>query len=363
MKQLLKELTSLNGTPGYEQDVVTYLTEKLTNMVDELTVDPLGSVIAVKKGRGNQAPAILLSAHLDEVGFIIKKIEQNGLLRFEKNGGNDDRTLLAQKVTVKSNKGPLLGVIGTISAHYAKFDDPAKVRIHRELYIDVGARSKQEAVEMGIEVGQAVTWYSEMATLGDGRGSRLVGKSFDDRAGCAVLIKCLEELRGTDHQADIIAVFSVQEEVGLRGATVAAYDYQVDVALAVDTTAVSDTPENLMDDSLGIGRGPGIKVQDFSLVSHPFVKMRLVEQAKKLGIPYQLEVFPGIGTDAGAIHKQKGGIPSGVVSIPSRYAHSPVEVIDYNDLVQCEQLVRQFILSITSKEEIRFLYGHRSVQR
>ncbi|MBM7580985.1 M42 family metallopeptidase [Jeotgalibacillus terrae] len=354
MQQLLEQLTALHGPSGHEQPVSKWVRDTVKPLVDEVKVDALGNVIAVKKG-ARQGPAMVMTAHMDEVGFIVKKIEESGLLRFEKLGGNDDRLLLTQKVQLRTKSGLLTGVIGSISAHYAKFDDAGKVRNHRQLYIDIGAKNKEHAIELGVEVGTPVTWKPDMEFLGNETTGRFVGKGFDDRAGCAVLIQTLQELQDEDFAGTVTAVFTVQEEVGLRGAQVAARQVEADVAIALDTTAVSDTPEETMDASLALGAGTGIKVLDFSLISHPAVKEKLIRLANDNKITYQLEVFPGIGTDGGAMSLANHGIPTGVLSIPSRYAHSPVEVIDMEDLVATKELLKAFVLDLSEKSGFDFI--------
>ncbi|WP_053365702.1 M42 family metallopeptidase [Bacillus sp. FJAT-27245] len=353
MIELLKTLTSLSGPCGYEHSVSYFLKEYLQDRTDEVQIDPIGNVIARKKGTG-RGPKVILTAHIDEIGFIVKKIEPNGLLRFEKLGGNDDRILLAQPVTVMGNEGLLSGVIGTMSAHYVKFDDASKVRRHSQLYIDIGASSKEEAEQMGVEVGTPITWGTDFVVFGPEQSPKVRAKSLDDRAGCAVLLQALEEVRNEEFAGELIFLFAVQEEVGLRGAKTASEHLRADAAIAVDTTAVSDTPEETMDQSLGLGRGTGIKVMDFSLIVHKTMKDTLVKLAKEQNIPYQLEVFPGIGTDGGAVNYANKGIPTGVLSIPSRYAHSPIEVIDMKDLEATKDLLKAFILSLEENQKFEF---------
>lgn len=342
MLALIRQLTEKSGPCGYEQPVVSFIKDKITPISDEVLVDRIGNMTAVLKGN-RQGPKVLITAHMDEVGFIVKKVEANGLLRFEKLGGHDDRILLAQRVKIRCKSGLRLGVIGTMSAHYKKFDSADKVRDYRSLYIDVGASSPEEVSELGIQVGDPVTWASEVEHLGSEKTGKIVGKGFDDRAGCAVLIKVLEELQEKDFAGEVIALFTVQEEVGLRGAQAAMADQEVDVVLAVDTTAASDTPEEVMDDSLKLGGGAGIKIMDASLIAHPVVKDKLIELAEANQIKYQPEIFTGIGTDAGAVILANKGIPTGVLSIPSRNAHSPIEVIDLNDLESVKSLMIAFI--------------------
>lgn len=353
MFELLKQLTSLHGPCGYEQPVSHFIKEYVENYVDSVHIDPIGNVIAVKKGT-SPGPRVILTAHMDEVGFIVKKIEENGLLRFEKLGGHDDRILLAQKVKIRTRDGELSGVIGTMSAHFVKFDDPAKVRKHQNLYIDIGASSKADALALGVEIGQPVTWATQLEYLGNEKTGRVAGKGLDDRAGCAVLIQVLKDLEGKDFSGELHFLFTVQEEVGLRGAQVASHSVEADVAIALDTTAVSDTPEETMDKTLALGDGTGIKVMDFSLIVHPTVKEHLLSLAKEREINFQPEIFPGIGTDGGAVALSNKGVPTGVLSIPSRSAHSPVEVIDLNDLEATRQLVIAFIQSLNSDSSFKF---------
>ncbi|MDM5197919.1 M42 family metallopeptidase [Fictibacillus enclensis] len=354
MYQLIKALTELHGPCGHEQEITRYIREKTAELADSVEVDAVGNVICRTKG-SQPGPRVIVTAHMDEVGFVIKKIEENGLLRFEKLGGHDDRILLAQKVEVTTEQGHLRGIIGTISAHYMKFDNPDAVRKHKELYIDIGASSKSEAELLGVQVGDIATWCSETEYLGSEKTGRIVGKGFDDRAGCAVLIRVLQELKNRDFAGEVIALFSVQEEVGLRGASIAANHIEADAAIAVDTTAVSDTPESTMDNSLKLGDGTGIKIMDFSLIAHPAIKKTLVNLAREREISFQREVFPGIGTDGGALILGGRGIPTGVLSIPSRYAHSPVEVIDMGDLQATVDLLLSFIESLSERSSFTFL--------
>lgn len=352
MIELLKQLTSLQGPSGYEQEVSYFLKDYLKDKVDEVKIDPIGNVIAKK--RGTQAgPVVLLTAHMDEVGFIVKKIEANGFLRFEKLGGNDDRNLNAQPVKVLGEKGHINGVIGTLSAHYAKFDDAQKVRRHSQLYIDVGASSSQEVLDMGIEVGTPVTWGSELQTIGAAEKLKVRAKSLDDRAGCAVILQVLEEA-AEDFAGELVCLFTVQEEVGLRGAKTASEHIDADVAIAIDTTAVSDTPEQTMDQTLRLGSGTGIKVMDASLIVPKTMKQQLMQLAKQNNIPYQLEVFTGIGTDGGAVTYANKGIPTGVLSIPSRYTHSAAELVDVGDLLATKDLVKAFVQSVDEQSRFPF---------
>ncbi|WP_067725951.1 M42 family metallopeptidase [Oceanobacillus damuensis] len=354
MDKLVKQLSELNGPCGYEQNVAYFIRDYVQDKVEDVQVDAMGNVTARKKGN-TPGPTTLLTAHMDEVGFIVKKIEDNGLLRFEKLGGHDDRILLAQPVKVLGTQKELDGVIGTMSAHFVKFDDPKKVRAHQKLYIDIGATTKEEALEMGVELGTPVTWATETKVIGKEDNQMIIGKALDDRAGCAVLLAVLNEIQGKDFAGEVIFLFTVQEEVGLRGAQVGINRLpEVDVAIAIDTTAVSDTPEETMDQTLHIGAGTGIKVMDFSLIVQKAMKDELKKIAKQKNIAYQMEVFPGIGTDGGAVALANEGIPTGVLSIPSRNAHSPVELVSMKDMAATKDLVEEFIFSLN--ETTRFTF-------
>ncbi|MGD7043227.1 M42 family metallopeptidase [Jeotgalibacillus proteolyticus] len=353
MIEKLKTLTGLLGPSGFEHEVSYYLEEYLKSRVDEVEIDPIGNVIARKKGTA-PGPVILLTAHMDEVGFIVKKIESNGLIRFEKLGGNDDRNLLAQPVKLLGEHSPVDGVIGTLSAHFSKFDDPSMVRKHSQLYIDVGARSKEEVEAMGIDIGTAVAWGTEFLMFGPEHKPQIRAKSLDDRAGCAVLLQVLEELEHESFAGELVFLFAVQEEVGLRGAKTASEHIKADAGIAIDTTPTSDTAEATMDQSLKLGNGTGIKVMDGSLIVHKTMKQKLLTLAKQKEIPYQLEVFTGIGTDGGAVNYANKGIPTGVLSIPSRYTHSSIEVVDLGDVVATKDLVKAFILSLDESASFKF---------
>ena len=351
MKELLRTLTDIPGPCGFEHDVIRYLYQRLKDQADEIEVNGLGDLIVTKHGAFD-GPVLAVSAHSDEVGFIVKKIEESGLLRFEKLGGHDDRILLAQRVIVTSENGRHPGVIGTISAHMQKFDSAQMVRNFRELYIDVGAADRDEVLAMGIRPGDYVTWDSPLKDAGN---HRVYGHAFDDRCGCAILANAFETVDFSKVHGILVGIFSTQEEVGLRGAHAAATQLKPDVALAVDTTAVSDTPEAMMDKTLALGRGAGIKIMDFSLIASKAVWKFMEKTAQKENIPYQMEIFTGIGTDAGALHMGYSGVPTGVISIPSRYAHSCIEMIDMEDFENCGRLLNAFILNMRSKEEFAFL--------
>jgi tetrahedral aminopeptidase len=353
MYELLKNLCDIVGPSGFEQDVQRFILNEIKDYVDEYHVDAVGNLIVKKKGNDPSYPSLVIAAHTDEVGFIVKKIEDNGLLRFEKLGGHDDRFLNSLPVKIRSDRGIVDGVIGTIAMHYVKWDDPKRVSSHRDLYIDIGARSAEDAKEMGIKVGQPISYGTEFKRIGN---NRAVGKALDDRAGCALLIRLLKGLNDTGAKhGDIYGAFTVQEEVGLRGASVVSNAVQPEFALALDTTPTSDTPDVLMTGTRVLGNGPCIKIVDKSLIAHPLVTGHLEKVAIEGNIPYQMEVFMGIGTDAGAIHMTNKGVTTGVISIPSRYTHTPIEVVDLDDMENSYKLLHDFVVTLDQLKGKTFL--------
>lgn len=355
----LRELVALTAPSGQEEEAVRYIHKALQGLAAEVVVDPLGNVIARRRGSKPGARSLAISAHMDEIGFIVRKIDANGFLRFEKLGGHDDRILLAQRVWVRGSRGRVLGVIGCKSAHLTGPNTGApgereRVVKHTEMYMDIGARNPEEVRAMGVRVGDPVGYVSELTEVGVGTG-RYIASAIDDRAGCALLLHLLEELRDADLPGDLYAIFSTQEEVGLRGARTAAQWLEADVTLALDMTALDDTPETPTR-YLELGKGPAIKVMDNSLLAHPAMRRALEAAAERAGVPYQLEILTGIGTDAGAMHQAGKGAPTGCISVGNRYTHSPVEMIDIRDLEGAYRLLRETVLGI-HEADLAFLPG------
>ncbi len=311
MKDLIKRLTEEYGPSGSESKVNEIIKQEIAPYVDEVKYDKLGSLIAVKKADGAK---VMLAAHSDEIGLIITHIDKNGFLRFDTVGGVAIFRLTGMRVVFKN------GLVGVISAEKG---DPATAGIDK-LFIDIGVSSKEEAESM-VSIGDFAVFRQDFVDL----GKRIVAKAFDDRIGCAVLVETAKRLKNSPNE--IHFVFTVQEELGLRGATASAYSVDPDIGIAVDVTRTGDTPESpTMDVSLG--KGPAIKVKDSGIIANPKVRELLVKTAKEQNIPYQLEVLIGGATDASSIERTRGGVPSGVISIPTRYVHSPSEMVDMNDV-------------------------------
>jgi putative aminopeptidase FrvX len=340
----LERLSNACGVAGREDEVRGLLTDLLTPNVDEVQEDRLGNVIGVRRGR-RDAPKIMIAAHMDEIGLMVKHVTAEGFVQFAKIGGIDDRILVAQRVRVHTAKGPLLGVIGSKPPHILKDEEKKKVIEADDLFIDVGASSNHEAEAMGVRVGDPVSFDIAFARLGD---DIVVGKALDDRVGCAVLAAVMERLGDVD--CTLYAVGTIQEEVGLRGATTAAFGLAPDLGIAIDTTVAGGVPGvTEVETAIKMRRGPAITVADRGLITHPKVLRLLVEAAEHSGIPYQLETgLPG-STDAARIALTREGVPSGVISIPTRYIHSPVSMLSLKDAEDAMKLACAAIASLAQR--------------
>ena len=336
--ELTSELCLIPGAPGYEQQVVSWLAERFRTYADELDVDSMGNLYALRQGDPG-GPTLMISAHSDEIAGVVRAIEAGGFLRFNKLGGVLDSLLLGRMVMV----GGHFGVVGVKAGHAQTEEERSRVQEYTKLYIDVGAETGAEVLEMGIGIGSPVTYVSDIRRFTN--QDRFCGKGLDNRLGCALLLVLLEGLQETRLAGNLYVVVTVQEEVGLRGAQVAARHVNPDCAIVLDTIPCGDTPEMGSDKTLpiGIGRGPAFRLVSRGDVMHHGMKRLLIETAEAEGVPYQLVVHDRSTTDASAIHLQREGIPTGVITIPRRYAHTPVEVADVNDAVNTLRLLQALV--------------------
>lgn len=311
MRELIRRLVEAYGPAGNESQVSQIIREEVAPYVDEIRTDALGNVIALKRGGERK---LMLAAHMDEIGIMVTHIDDKGFLRFYPVGGLSPFTLLGNRVVFENGT---IGVFGT-----EKLENSKDLTMNK-LFIDIGASSKAEALAK-VNIGDMAAINREYCDL----GKRLVSKAMDDRIACAVLIEALKKAGNLKY--DVYAVFTSQEEVGLRGARVAAYGITPDLGIAVDVTRSGDTPESITM-AVALGEGPTVKIRDASLICTPSVRRFMEAVARERGIPYQLEVLEAGGTDAGAIQMTKGGVPSGVMSIPCRYIHTASEMVDYDD--------------------------------
>ncbi|MDR3541262.1 MAG: M42 family metallopeptidase [Desulfosporosinus sp.] len=308
---MLGHLTQIFGPSGSEERVADFVSALLRPYCDELKTDTLGNLIVERHGTGKK---IMVAAHMDEIGLMITHIDKEGFLRFAPLGGVRIPYLVGQRV--QFNKGR----IGTVGVE--KLDKIGDFKLDK-LYLDIGAASREEA-EQFVRIGETAVFVGNFIET----GSRIISKALDDRIGCFVAMEALKRTKSTH---ELAFVFTVQEEIGTRGAQTAAYALQPDLAIAVDVTLTGDTPK-AHPMSVELGSGVGIKVLDHSMITSPQIKRWMAAVATDLNIPFQWEVLEFGGTDSGAIHLSRGGVPSGVLSIPTRYVHSPAEMLDKRDV-------------------------------
>ncbi|MDO9533823.1 MAG: M42 family metallopeptidase [Bacillota bacterium] len=337
---LIEELSRIPGVSGDETRVRNFIKEKLSAWGIKNETDSMGNLYAFKEGgKKNEEQGIMLVAHMDEVGLMVSSIEKSGHLRFYKVGGIYENTLVAKPVRI----GPrdVYGVIGAKAIHLQKKDERKKALEVDKLYIDIGAKNREDA-EKVVKIGDYATFYSEAVVSGD----LLKGKALDDRAGCAALLEILQR----DYPFSFTVVFSVQEEVGLRGARVAAYRLNPRVALVLETTGAADLPGvKEQDYSVSLGLGPALTIRDGSAVAHPRVLDRLISVAEEQKRPYQFRSFMGSFTDAGVISLSQSGVATGVISTPCRYIHSPVSLLNMQDWKHLVEITDSFLRSVHEK--------------
>ena len=341
VKELLKKLSDAHGVTSREGNIRDIVRAELAGVVDEFREDKMGNLIAIKRGDGF---SIMLAAHMDEIGLMVQYIDEKGFIRVVPLGGWFGPVLYCQRVILHGTKGPVPGVIGAKPPHVMKEEERRKEIKIEDMFIDVGAASEEEVKNLGIEIGTPITIDREFTELA---GKRITGKALDNRVGVAMLIRALQQVKSPH---TIYGVFTVQEELGLKGAKVSAYSLNPDCAIATDVTIPGDHPGiEKKDASVEMGKGPVLVLVSASgrgLVADPRMAAWLRETAEKNGIPYQLEVGTGGNTDATIIHLERGGIPSIPLSIATRYIHSPVEVVDIGDL---EAGVRLLVEALKSK--------------
>lgn len=326
MKDTLKKLCATFGATGYETCVVNVIKDMIAPYVDEMKVDALGSLIATKKGKGGQK--IMLAAHTDHIGFVVTDIDEKGFARVHNVGGIRKANSLNRRVIFEN------GVSGVLSHENEGHD--ANDGNMTKLFIDLGASSKEEAEKL-VRPGDTAVYAPDIFELAN---DLIAGPAMDDRAGCAILVETLKRLGETDNE--IVAVFTSQEEVGLRGAQAAAFEVNPDMGIALDVTLCGDTPKGPKI-AVKAGEGIAVKVMDSSLICHPGVVKKMEAAAEKAGAKYQREVLTAGGTDAGAIQRTRGGIPSGVLSIPCRYVHSATETVSLRDMENGVKLLVQLL--------------------
>jgi endoglucanase len=332
--ETLEKLSNACGVTGREEEIAGLMKKFLRPYVDEVKEDKLGNVIGIKKGKKN-APKVMIAAHMDEIGLLVKNITEEGFLQFAKIGGIDDRVLLAQKVIVYTEKGPLHGIIGSKPPHIQKEEERKRVISCDKLFIDIGAANREEVKRMGVRIGDVVCFDVKFARIGK---NIVIGKALDDRVGCAAMIEALKRLEKTE--CTIYAVGTVQEEVASRGAATSAFGIYPDVAFALDVTVTGDTPGvKEVEAPIRMREGPALTVADSGIIVPQKVLRLLIDAAEENKIPYQLEAGVPGSTDAARILLTREGIPSGAICVPTRYIHSPTSLLSLKDVEQSIELV------------------------
>lgn len=339
--QLLKELTDLPGVSGYEREVRKYI-ERAMAPYAEVSADRIGSVICKKAGSADH-PRIMIAGHMDEIGFFVREVTKEGFVRFMPLGGWWNQVMLAQRVRIKTNRGDVIGIIGSRPPHVLGPEERNKVVEKDAMFIDVGAKDQAEATEVfGIHPGDPIIPDSPFTVMSN--PDYLLAKAWDDRLGCAIFMEVIKRLQGVDHPNTVYGVGTVQEEVGLRGATTSAHLVGPDIGFALEVGIAGDTPGvDQYKASEKLGAGPAILLYDSSMIAHAKLREFVVQTAKQQNIPLQFDTMAGGGTDAGRMHVNHGGAPSLVLAVPTRYIHSHAGIIHRRDYEQTIELLLALI--------------------
>ena len=322
LTEILRMLDSAHGPSGDEGDIRAVIQQLARPWADEITSDVMGNLVARKKGSG---PKVMFAAHMDSIGFIVTHIEKEGFLRVGKLGGISPKDVLNTPVRFKN------GVRGVLVAE-EKAEDKLKLE---DCYLDIGARDEEQARSL-VQVGDTAVYDTAVTEV----NGRVISPYLDDRIACAILLKAMEQVGPCEN--DLYFVFTVQEEVGTRGAKTAAWSVDPDYGIAVDVTDVDDTPGSGKYGTCKLGRGAAVKVMDSSVICHPEVVKALEQCAQDKGIAVQRDIIRAGGTDAGPIHVNRTGVRTGGISIPCRYIHTPTEMADLSDVQSCVDLTVAF---------------------
>ncbi|MEC3882847.1 M42 family metallopeptidase [Halobacillus sp. HZG1] len=352
--QMLKDLTDAKGVPGNEREARDVMKQYIAPYADEVFTDNLGSLIAKKVGN-KKGPSVMVAGHLDEVGFMVTRIDDNGYIYFQTVGGWWSQVMLAQRVTIMTRQGDLTGVIGSKPPHILPPEQRKKAVDIKDMFIDIGASSREEAMEFGVKPGDSVVPYFEFTQMKNEK--MLLAKAWDNRIGCAIAIEVLKQLKGEKHPNIVYGVGTVQEEVGLRGARTSANVINPDIAFGVDVGIAGDTPGvSDKDASSKMGEGPQIILYDASMISHKGLRDFVTDTADAHAIPYQFDSLAGGGTDSGAIHLSHDGVPALSITIATRYIHSHAAMLHRDDFENAVRLIVEVIkgLDADKVQEITF---------
>lgn len=335
---LFETLTELPGAPGFEHDVRQFMRDELRKYADEVIQDRLGSVFGVKKGTSS-GPKVMVAGHMDEVGFMVSQITENGMLRFQTLGGWWSQVLLAQRVHVITDHGPIPGVIGSIPPHLLKEKDRKKPVDVKNMLIDIGADDGEDAKRLGVKPGQAIVPICPFTPMANEK--KILAKAWDNRYGCGLAIELLKELQDETVPNELYSGATVQEEVGLRGARTAANMIDPDLFYALDASPANDMTGKK--EAFGqLGKGALLRIYDRSMVTNRGMRDFVLDTAEANDIPYQYFVSPG-GTDAGRVHLSGSGVPSAVIGICSRYIHTSASIIHVDDYAAAKELLTRLV--------------------
>ncbi|MFU0788431.1 MAG: M42 family metallopeptidase [Virgibacillus proomii] len=345
---LFQQLTELQGAPGDEKRVRTFMKQELAKYADEIIQDNLGGVFGVKQGTG---PRVMVAGHMDEVGFMVTKITKNGMIRFQPLGGWWNQVLLAQRVQIMTDNGPVIGVVGSIPPHNLTEEQRKKPMEIKNMLIDIGADDKEDAERIGIRPGQSIVPLTPFTPMANKK--KIMAKAWDNRYGCGLAIELLKELQDVTLPNQLFSGATVQEEVGLRGAQVAANKIKPDVFFALDASPANDAAGK-KDEFGHLGKGALLRIFDRSMITHQGMKNFILDIAESNHIPYQYFVSQG-GTDAGRVHLTNNGVPSAVVGICSRYIHTSASIIHVDDYAAAKELLIQLVkmLNETTLKQIQ----------
>lgn len=341
MTAMMKQLTEADGVSGFERSVRDEMIHYLEPLSDEILKDRLGSVIAKKNGDAS-GPKVLIAGHLDEIGFLVTSITPKGFLRFQQLGGWWPHTVMAQRVKVKTRKGDYIGIVGSKPPHGMEAAERDKVVPLKNMYIDIGARDAEDAKQMGVRPGDWVVPVSEFTTMRD--GELWVGKALDNRAGCALAVEVMKRLQEQQHPNVLYAGATVQEEVGLRGATTVANLVEPEIAFALDVGIANDMPglegEHVISK---VGEGPLLLLLDATMIPHNGLRDLVMDTAEEIGMAVQVATVPGGGTDGGKFHISGKGCPTLSIGFATRYIHTHNAIMAKKDFDDAATLLTRVI--------------------
>ena len=342
-KKLLKKLTEANGVPGNEHEVRRLIESETKDLNVKVLRDNIGSLILNKENNG---PNILIGGHMDEVGFMVKSITKEGFIKFQTLGGWYSQVMLAQEWQITTKKGIIIGVTGSKPPHIIPLEQRKNAANIDDMFLDIGVSSKEEAIEAGIEIGNMITPLQEFKELTN--KNYLLAKAFDNRIGSAVVIEVLRNLEKEKVNNNLFGAFTVQEEVGLRGARTSSYIVEPKIAFAIDTGLGNDVPGSVSEEQT-LGKGPQILLFDGGLIAHKGLRDFVISVAKELEIPYQEGVINGGRTDAGEMHLAHNGAAALSICIPTRYMHSHTSIVHYEDYLNTIKLVTEVVKRLDEK--------------